>query len=124
VAGYGNESTPTLFKSGDGGASWQPVEVGTQADGALGNSDVDLAVAPDGTLYFASMTYDRKVLEGVRIAIGVSADVGRTWRWSLLSETRFDDRPWVEATPDGTARDLERYAPVVCNANRAATYLT
>ena len=116
VAGYGNESTPTLFKSGDGGASWQPVDVGTQADGALGNSDVDLAVAPDGTLYFASMTYDRKVLEGVRIAIGVSADVGRTWRWSLLSQTRFDDRPWVEVTPDGVAHVIWNDGDGVCHA--------
>ena len=60
-------------------------------------------MAADGTLYFASMTFDRTVDEGRGIAIGASADAGATWTWTALSKTRFDDRPWVEVAPDGTA---------------------
>jgi photosystem II stability/assembly factor-like uncharacterized protein len=36
---------PTLWQSRDGGATWTRVNVGTEAEGAAGNSDVDLAVA-------------------------------------------------------------------------------
>jgi hypothetical protein len=102
VAGYG-PPRPTLWKSVDRGATWTLVNVGTEADGAIGNSDVDLAVAADGTLYFASMLFDREKFEGLQIAVGVSHDAGATWRWSTLSKARFDDRPWVEVTPDGVA---------------------
>jgi len=65
VAGYGmlnrptNVETPNLWKSTDGGKTFIRVNVGTTEQGALGNSDVDLAVAADGTLYFVSMTFDR-----------------------------------------------------------------
>jgi hypothetical protein len=105
VAGYG-EPRPTLWKSTDRGATWSRVDVGTEADGAIGNSDVDLAVAPDGTLYFASMLYDRTANEGQQIAICVSSDVGASWRWTTVSKTRFDDRPWIEVAPDGTAHAI------------------
>ena len=109
VAGYGmtsfptNVETPNLWKSTDGGKTFARVNVGTTDQGALGNSDVDLAAATDGTLYFVSMTYDNKLNEGVNINIGVSQDVGATWAWTQLSNTRWDDRPWVEVAPDGTA---------------------
>jgi len=102
VAGYG-EPRPTLWKSVDDGASWSRVDVGTEAQGAIGNSDVDLAVASDGTLYFASMLYDRTANEGRQIAMGVSGDAGASWRWTTLSKNRFDDRPWVDVAPDGAA---------------------
>jgi hypothetical protein len=108
VAGYGmlnrptNVKTPNVWKSTDGGKTFTPVNVGTTDEGALGNSDVDLAVAGDGSLYFVSMTFDNTVREGVNINIGVSHDVGTTWKWTQLSNTRWDDRPWVEVAPDGT----------------------
>jgi hypothetical protein len=102
VSGYG-ESTPTLWQSHDRGTTWARVDVGTEAQGAMGNSDVDLAVARDGTLYFVTMVYDRKANEGVSISIGVSKDAGSNWVWTPLSTTRFDDRPWVDVAPDGTA---------------------
>lgn len=102
VTGYG-EPRPMLWRSRDAGVTWSRVDVGGAADGAVGNSDVDLAVAPDGTLYFVAMSYDRKVYEGTGIAIGASRDGGVTWNWTALSNTRFDDRPWVEVAPDGTA---------------------
>jgi hypothetical protein len=102
VSGYGLPG-PKLWQSGDGGATWIRVDVGTEADGAVGNSDVDLAVAPEGRLYFVTMGFDRSTYEGTHVAIGVSPDAGATWAWTRLSTTRFDDRPWVAVAPDGTA---------------------
>lgn len=101
VAGYG-APRPTLWTSTDRGATWRGVDVGFE----VGNSDVDLAMAADGTLYFASMLFDRAKGEGMQIAIGVSGDAGATWRWSTLSQARFDDRPWIEIAPDGTAHAI------------------
>ncbi len=102
VTGYW-DPMPRLWKSSDLGATWNAVTVGTAKDGAAGNSDVDLAVAPDGTLYFVTMVFDRARLEGASVHVAVSHDTGSTWAWTELSRTRFDDRPWVEAAPDGTA---------------------
>jgi hypothetical protein len=108
VAGYGTPAgstdlPPNLWKSTDRGKTWSIVDVGSPAKGAVGNSDVDLAMGNDGTLYFVSMTFDRKSQEGTDINIGVSLDTGATWTWTRLSQTRWDDRPWVEVAPDGTA---------------------
>ena len=103
VAGYGLQPRPTLWKSRDRGATWTRVDVGSEAQGAIGNSDVDLTVSRDGTLYFVNMFFDRAALEGRQIAIGVSRDTGATWVWTTLSQTRFDDRPWVAVAPDGAA---------------------
>jgi len=123
VSGYGaafmsgkEVDVPPLWKSSDGGTSWTRVNVGTMAGGAVGNSDVDLAVAPDGTLYFATLVYDNKANEGKQISVGASQDGGATWKWSLLSKTRFDDRPWVKVTPDGTAHLIWNDGAGVCYA--------
>ena len=105
VSGYGQPG-PKLWKSADQGRTWQRVAVGTDADGAVGNSDVDLALGPDGTLYFITMGYDRTVFEGTHVAVGVSRDVGATWAWTRLSTDRFDDRPWIEVAPNGTAHAI------------------
>lgn len=102
VSGYGEER-PTLWRSDDGGATWDSVHVGTADDGALGNSDVDLAIAPDGTLHLVVMSFDRQTFEGTGIRIATSRDGGDAWSWAVLSNDRFDDRPWVEVAPDGTA---------------------
>jgi hypothetical protein len=101
VTGY-NRIRPRLWKSSDLGATWSEVNVGMPRDGAVGNSDVDLAVAPDGTLYFVQMTYDLRAQEGVQLAVGVSRDAGSTWRWSTVSRARYNDRPWMKVAPNGT----------------------
>jgi len=123
VGGYGaafmsgkKTDEATLWKSRDGGMTWARVNVGTPAQGAAGNSDVDLAVAPDGTLYFATLVYDDKADAGKQISVGMSKDAGATWKWVLLSKTRFDDRPWVKVTPDGTAHVIWNDGRGVCHA--------
>ncbi len=110
LAGFGSKVTgvdpnkpPLLWKSTDGGLQWTPVAVGNAEDGARGNSDVDLAIGPDGALYFVTMGFDRSTFEGTHITVGVSHDAGENWDWTVLSETRGDDRPWVAVAPDGTA---------------------
>lgn len=110
VTGYGGggpsdrkQTVPRLWRSSDHGTTWSAVNVGTEADGAVGNSDVDLAVAHDGTLYFVSMGYDAKINEGTHIAVGVSTEGGKIWHWTMLSKHRYDDRPWVVVAPDGSA---------------------
>jgi hypothetical protein len=115
VAGYG-ESTPTLWKSSDRGKTWHEVNVGSSADGAVGNSDVDLGVAPDGTLYFVTMEFNRKTFEGIGIFVGVSKDSGNKWTWTTLSKTRFDDRPWIEVAPNGHAHVIWNDGAGVCHA--------
>ncbi|HUQ18208.1 MAG TPA: sialidase family protein [Gemmatimonadaceae bacterium] len=105
VAGYFGETVPTLYRSSDRGASWERVSVGADAEGA-GNSDVDLAIARDGTLYFISMVFDRKKDEGTQISIGASPDRGATWHWKTISKTAGDDRPWIDVAPDGTAHAI------------------
>ncbi len=105
VAGYFNEPIPTLYRSADDGATWERVNPGADAEGA-GNSDVDLAMARDGTLYLISMVYDRQKNEGTRISIGASGDAGVTWHWKTVSQTRGDDRPWIDVASDGTAHAI------------------
>lgn len=102
VTGY-RAHRPTLWKSGDHGRTWTRVNVGTESKGAIGNSDVDLAIAPDGTLYFVTMGYNRATNEGTSIAVGASQDLGTSWNWTVISRTRFDDRPWIEVASDGVA---------------------
>ena len=97
------QKPPKLFMSSDGGTTWESVSVGTPAQGAVGNSDVDLTVSPDGTLYFLTMGFDRTLSEGTHISVGVSRDVGETWTWTYLVKKRFVDRPWIKITPDGVA---------------------
>jgi hypothetical protein len=124
LAGYG-EDTPTLWRSSSAGESWERVNVGTAASGAVGNSDVDLAVGPDGTLYFIAMTYDRVKNEGVGIAVGSSRDNGASWTWKSLSRDRYDDRPWIEVAPDGTAHAIWNDGAGVSHAvssDRGATW--
>ena len=123
VTGYGaafmsgkEVDVPPLWKSGDSGTTWSRVNVGTMKDGAVANSDPDMAVAPDGTLYFAALVFDNKATEGKQISIGASQDGGATWKWTLVSKTRFDDRPWVEVTPDGTAHAIWNDGAGVCYA--------
>ena len=109
LAAYGADeplqqaTRPLLLRSEDGGATWTRLEQGSLAEGRLGNSDTDLAVAPDGTLYQVTMQF---LPTGYAIVAGASADKGETWRWRVLAAAPFVDRPWVEVGPDGVAHAI------------------
>ncbi len=98
--------SPSLWRSDDNGHSWSSVDVGTHADGAYGNSDVELAVGPDSALYFLNMSFDRQKLEGTRIDVATSRDGGSSWQWQQLSDTRLVDRPWIDVSPDNSAHAI------------------
>ncbi|MEN1786293.1 MAG: sialidase family protein [Bacteroidota bacterium] len=113
VTGYSNASdSPQLWKSNDLGKTWEKVNVGSTAEGAIGNSDVDLFIDKKGNIYLLSMTYtkfpenlegfDFSSMKGSRITVGVSKDEGKHWTWQTISNKDYDDRPWISATTDGT----------------------
>lgn len=107
---------PGLWASRDLGATWEVVDPGTVQEGALGNSDVDLAVGPEGTLYFASMTYTDL---GHSIAVGASPDGGASWTWNVLSAQPLVDRPWVAVAPNGEVHAVWNDGAVVHHASSA-----
>lgn len=113
VTGYRNDSdSPQLWKSSDGGKTWQTVDVGTTDQGAIGNSDVDLFIDRKGNVYLLSMTYtklpenmedlDFSSMKGERVVVGISRDLGKSWTWKNISEKDYDDRPWITETTDGS----------------------
>ncbi|MEM1190761.1 MAG: sialidase family protein [Pseudomonadota bacterium] len=110
VSGYPSRVTgqdwtvpPLLWRSDDGGRRWAAVSVGEPGDGAQGNSDVDLALAADGALYFATMGFNRETREGTHVTLGSSTDSGKSWRWHMLARTTLSDRPWIAADDEGSA---------------------
>ena len=105
VTGYW-DTIPPVWKSTDNGATWTKLDVGTAATGALGNSDSDLAVGPDGTLYLITLVFSRTTFRGVSVQVAVSRDVGASWTWTRLSKADLDDRPWIDTAPDGTVQAI------------------
>ena len=112
VSGYRNSSdSPQLWKSQDQGKTWQAVDVGSPEDGAQGNSDVDLYIDQEGTVYLLTMTYtkfpenlvnfDFSTLKGEQITLGISRDEGESWDWQTISQNDYDDRPWITETTNG-----------------------
>ncbi len=112
VTGYRNASeSPQLWQSTDLGKNWQAVDVGSYEMGAQGNSDVDLMIDAEGSIYLLSMTYtkvpedltdfDFSTMKGEQITLGISRDIGKTWKWHTISHNDYDDRPWISATTDG-----------------------
>jgi len=101
ASGY-SQTIASAWRSADNGVTWTRIDTRPEANGLLGNSDVALAIAPDGTLYWAAMVFDRSKGEGVAVNVGVSTDDGVSWRWTTAVHTRFDDRPWIGVAADGT----------------------
>jgi hypothetical protein len=75
-------NSPILFsRSTDGGATFgQSTGISTGgADGTPSNQGVDIAVAPDGTIYAAYQAFQRGAQGGSSIGIVKSADCGKHW---------------------------------------------
>ncbi len=112
LTGFKNDAdVPQLWRSTDQGKNWQAVDVGTYEMGAQGNSDVDIFIDGEGTIYFLNMTFsklmgDNKSSEGdtpkgKQINLGISRDGGHTWKWQAISKNDYDDRPWITASTNG-----------------------
>src|SRR2546430_12831255 len=69
VAGYG-EPRPTVWKSHDRGVTRARVDAGREGHGAHGNSDVDIAVSPGGTVYLGRLLNELAAKERTQIARG------------------------------------------------------
>ena len=101
VSGYW-DPIPPVYKSVDQGTSWTRVNTGTEADGAAGNSDLDMAVGPDGTLYLLTLMFDRAKYAGAGIRVAVSRDVGATWtKWKIADTPAIPYYPYLVAQSRG-----------------------
>ena len=101
IAGYGSNDPndiPKLWKSVDHGNTWSRVNVGKQADGAIGNSDVDLAVSWQWSVLSRERKVDRPWVktaadgrvyviwnDGRTVQCRVSSDRGVHWMSSTVS---------------------------------------
>ena len=93
------------IKSLDRGYTWEAVELGDEEDGVFGNSDEDLAIAPDGGVHLVVCDVDQNGGKGIAVA---SLRVGEErWKWTAISRNRGNDRPWIEASPDSPEADVD-----------------
>jgi len=83
-----------LFKSTDGGATWQNVQQIPMygRDLCAGGGDSDIAASPDGALFLIDLNLEN-------VPIDVSTDGGATWTFNCNSSVLPGvDRQWVAAT--------------------------
>jgi hypothetical protein len=111
-------NTCMAYASFDGGATWTDYTMGgwTFADGANGQfvktgcgGDPVLAFGPDGSLYYAGLTFnlDKFPREMSGVAVTKSTDGGKTWQKPVMVSYNatgnfFYDKPWISVGPDGT----------------------
>jgi hypothetical protein len=107
------------YVSTDGGASWKDVVMPgwTNISGSNGvftktgcGGDPVMAFAPDGTLYFAALTYnlDKFPRQMSGVAVGMSTDGGLHWSAPKMVSYNatgnfFIDKEWIGVGDDGTA---------------------
>jgi hypothetical protein len=115
---YRGVGTCEAYVSLDAGSSWQDYTMGgwTFFDGAKGQfvktgcgGDPVLAFGPDGTLYYAGLTFnlDKFPRQMSGVAVTKSTDGGRTWQKPVMVSYNatgnfFYDKPWLSVSPDGT----------------------
>lgn len=113
--------SPLVWRSRDGGATWEQLATGLPVENAWGNSDISLAVDAEGRIYAASLVFgfllptfvlslappEAGLPGGVAVnllAVGVSEDGGDSWTWAEpLARGPYVDRPWVRVGSDGRA---------------------
>lgn len=101
---------PLVWKSSDGGSTWRRLSPGTPLDGAVSNSDLDLAVDPQGGLYLAALSYYSLPVPvappvdpatTLTVVVGATLDGGATWKWTRLDQGSDRSHPWVAVASDG-----------------------
>lgn len=108
--------SPLVWRSRDDGATWERLATGNVADGAVGNSDVSLAIGPDGRVWIASLHFVPVVAPvglvvpgapygatASAVYVGWSDDGGDSWTWTLARRGPYVDRPWIRIGEDGLA---------------------
>ncbi len=108
-----------LFKSTDGGATWQNVQQipSYGRDTCPGGGDSDIAAAPDGSLYLIDLNLGN-------VPIDVSQDGGETWLFNCNSSILPGvDRQWVAATDEFVWISVNHLAlgPIVYRSDRLGT---
>jgi hypothetical protein len=108
-----------VYVSMDGGDTWQNVALPgwSVPTGAKGNfksggcgGDPVVAFGPDGTLYFAGLTYffdQFPAHQGSGVAVASSKDGGLHWTPPVMvhyasTGVYFNDKEWIGVGPDGT----------------------
>ena len=100
LGGYVYPKYVALYQSRDLGLNWQKVDLKNENNPELGNSDIDLTIAPNGSVHMAAMHWGD--YEGAGISVVSSRNGTDTWIWNRISQVLGDDRPWIRATPDET----------------------
>ena len=100
IGGYVYPKYVALYHSRDLGSTWQKIDLKNENIPELGNSDIDLTIAPNGSVHMAAMHWGD--FEGAGISVVSSRNGTDTWSWNRISQSSGDDRPWIRATPDGT----------------------
>ena len=115
---YRGVGTCEAYVSMDAGESWHDYTMGgwTFLDGAKGQfvktgcgGDPVLAFGPDGSLYYAGLTFnlDKFPREMSGVAVAKSTDGGKTWQKPIMVSYNatgnfFYDKPWISVSPNGT----------------------
>jgi hypothetical protein len=106
------------YVSMDAGATWHDYVMGGWTSFTTGNGrfihtgcggDPVLAFGPDGTLYYAGVTFnvDKFPRQMSGIAVSKSTNGGRTWTKPVMVSYNaagnfFYDKPWISVSNDGT----------------------
>jgi hypothetical protein len=115
---YRGVGTCEAYVSMNGGTTWTDHIMGgwTFLDGAKGQfvktgcgGDPVLAFGPDGSLYYAGLTFnlDKFPRQMSGVAVAKSTDGGQTWSKPIMVSYNatgnfFYDKPWISVGPDGT----------------------
>ena len=92
-----------IYRSSDGGATWTKLPSGLKAN-LPGGGDVDVAVAPDGTLSETDLWLGSST-------VGTSSDKGNTWTSQPLQGTVGQDRQWLAAVGGGRVYHVVHQIP-------------
>lgn len=101
-----------LWKSTDAGATWRQISLGLadrhNRNAAPGGGDTDLALAPDGTIYYVDQWIGSQ-------SVSVSTDGGESWdSFQPVTTVPVVDRPWIEVDDEGAVYEVvHTFAPGV-----------